>query len=38
MKVIKSRKGIALLAVLVVAAIASFGAYAYFTTTGEGTV
>jgi hypothetical protein len=37
MKVIKSRKGIALLAVLVVAAVASFGAYAYFTNSGTGT-
>ncbi len=37
MKVIKSKRGIALLAVLVVAAIAAFGAYAYWTTTGNGT-
>ena len=37
MKVIKSKRGIALLAVLVVAAIASFGAYAYFTNSGAGT-
>ena len=37
MKVIKSKRGVALLAVLVVAAIAAFGAYAYWTTTGNGT-
>src|SRR5580765_1869164 len=36
MKVIKSRKGIALLAVLVVAAVAAVGAYAYFTSSGAG--
>ncbi len=34
---IKSKKGIALLATLVVAAVAAFGAYAYFTSTGSGT-
>ena len=37
MKVIKSKRGIALLAVLVAAAIAAFGAYAYWTTSGNGT-
>lgn len=37
MKLIKSKKGIALLGVLVVAAVAAFGAYAYFTSTGQGT-
>jgi hypothetical protein len=34
---IKSKKGIALLATLVVAAAAAIGAYAYFTSTGTGT-
>jgi hypothetical protein len=37
MKFIKSKKGIALLAVLVVAAVAAIGGYAYFTSTGTGT-
>jgi hypothetical protein len=37
MKFIKSKKGLALLATLVVAAAAAFGAYAYFTSTGSGT-
>src|SRR5207248_2861641 len=36
MNFLKSRKGIALLAMLVVAAVAAAGAYAYFTTTGSG--
>jgi hypothetical protein len=36
-KVIKSKKGIALLAALVVAIAAAVGAYAYWTTTGSGT-
>lgn len=36
MKLIKSKKGIALLATLVVAVVAAVGAYAYFTTTGTG--
>jgi len=36
MKVIKSKKGIALLAALAVAVVAAVGAYAYFTTTGSG--
>lgn len=36
-KVIKSKKGIALLAALVVAIAAAVGAYAYFTSTGSGT-
>jgi hypothetical protein len=36
MKFIKSKKGIALLATLVVAAVAAVGAYAYFTSTGTG--
>jgi putative ABC transport system permease protein len=36
-KVIKSKKGIALLAALIVAVAAAIGAYAYFTTTGSGT-
>ena len=36
MKVIKSKKGFALLAVLAVAAVAAIGAYAYFTSTGSG--
>ena len=34
MKLIKSKKGIALLGVLVIAAISAIGAYAYFTSTG----
>ena len=33
---IKSKKGIALLATLVVAAVAAVGAYAYFTNNGLG--
>jgi hypothetical protein len=37
MKVIKSKKGIALLATLAVAVVAAIGAYAYFTSTGHGT-
>src|SRR5437764_142756 len=37
MKLIKSKKGIALLAVLAVAVISAVGAYAYFTSTGNGT-
>ena len=37
MKVIKSKKGIALLATLAVAVVAAVGAYAYFTSTGTGT-
>jgi hypothetical protein len=37
MKVIKSKKGLALLAVLVVAAAAAIGGYAYFTSSGSGT-
>jgi hypothetical protein len=36
-KVIKSKKGIALLAALVVAIAAAVGAYAYFTASGTGT-
>jgi hypothetical protein len=36
-KLLKSKKGIALLAVVAVAAISAVGAYAYFTTTGSGT-
>jgi hypothetical protein len=36
-KFIKSKKGIALLAALVVAVVAAVGAYAYFTSTGTGT-
>jgi hypothetical protein len=35
-KVIKSKKGIALLAALVVAIVAAVGAYAYFTNSGSG--
>ena len=35
MKVIKSKKGVALLATLAVAVIAAVGAYAYFTSTGS---
>jgi hypothetical protein len=37
MKFIRSKKGVALLAVLAVAVMAAVGAYAYWTTTGEGT-
>ncbi len=37
MRIIKTKKGIALLAVLVVAAVAAIGGYAYFTSTGSGT-
>jgi hypothetical protein len=37
MKFIKSKKGLALLATLAVAAFAAVGAYAYFTSTGTGT-
>ncbi|MBA3842782.1 MAG: hypothetical protein H0X39_09215 [Actinobacteria bacterium] len=37
MKLIKSKKGFALLAALVVVAISAIGAYAYWTTTGAGT-
>lgn len=37
MKFIKSRKGVALLAALVVVAVAAVGAYAYFSATGSGT-
>ena len=37
MKLIKSKKGIALLGVLVIVAISAIGAYAYFTTAGTGT-
>lgn len=37
MKLIKSKKGLALLATLAVAAVAAIGAYAYFTSTGTGT-
>jgi archaellin len=36
MNFLKSRKGVALLAMLVVAAVAAVGAYAYFTSTGNG--
>lgn len=36
-RLIKSKRGIALLATLVVAAAAAVGAYAYFTSTGSGT-
>lgn len=36
MKFIKSKKGLVLLATLVVAAAAAIGAYAYFTSTGSG--
>jgi hypothetical protein len=36
MRILKSKKGIALLAVLAVAAVTAIGAYAYFTTTGSG--
>ncbi len=37
MKLIKSKKGMALLAVVAIVAIAAVGAYAYFTSTGTGT-
>ncbi len=37
MKLLKSKKGVVLLATLVVAAAAAIGAYAYFTSTGHGT-
>jgi hypothetical protein len=37
MKLIKSKKGIALLAALAVAVVAAVGAYAYWTTSGSGT-
>jgi hypothetical protein len=37
MRLIRSKKGIALLAALAVAIIAAVGAYAYFTSTGTGT-
>jgi hypothetical protein len=37
MKLLKSKKGIALLATLAVAVVAAVGAYAYWTTTGAGT-
>src|SRR5690348_6745347 len=37
MKLIKSKKGIALLAALAVAVVAAVGAYAYFSSTGTGT-
>jgi hypothetical protein len=37
MKFIKSKKGLAVLAVLAVAVISAVGAYAYFTSTGTGT-
>jgi hypothetical protein len=36
MRILKSKKGIALLAVVAVAAISAVGAYAYFTSTGTG--
>jgi hypothetical protein len=36
MTFLKSKKGVAVLAMLVVAAVAAFGAYAYFTATGSG--
>jgi hypothetical protein len=36
MKLIKTKKGFALLAMLAVAAVAAVGAYAYWTTTGSG--
>jgi hypothetical protein len=36
MKVIKSKKGLVLLGVIAVAAIAAIGAYAYFSSTGHG--
>jgi hypothetical protein len=37
MKLIKSKKGVALLAALAVAVVAAVGAYAYFSSTGTGT-
>ena len=37
MKLIKSKKGLALLAVLAIVAISAVGAYAYFTSSGNGT-
>jgi hypothetical protein len=37
MKLIKSKKGVALLAALAVVAVAAVGAYAYFSSTGNGT-
>ncbi|HEY0417439.1 MAG TPA: hypothetical protein VGC78_13735, partial [Gaiellaceae bacterium] len=37
MRIIKTKKGIALLAVLVVAAVAAIGGYAYFSSVGAGT-
>lgn len=37
MKLLKSKKGLALLTVLAVAAISAVGAFAYWTTTGAGT-
>ncbi len=37
MSFIKSKKGLALLATLVVAAVAAIGGYAYFTASGSGT-
>ena len=37
MKLIKSKKGLVLLATLAVAVVAAVGAYAYFTSTGTGT-
>ena len=36
MRIIKTKKGLALLAVLVVAAVAAIGGYAYFSSTGSG--
>jgi hypothetical protein len=36
MKFLKSKKGVAVLAMLVVAAVSAFGAYAYFTASGSG--
>ena len=36
MRIIKTKKGLALLAVLVVAAVAAIGGYAYFNSTGAG--
>jgi len=37
MRFFTRKKGVAFLAVLIVAAVAAFGAYAYFTSTGTGT-
>lgn len=37
MKIIKTKKGMTLLAVVAVVGVAAFGAYAYFTSTGTGT-